>query len=211
MTKIPVAGGTEGWLKADAAGVHSIDLLAPRLSASAFPTMEDSACAVETNSSTCNEPSSMTRVASAPRCLFVRWKAGRLNVIFVATREVSLFVFTLDLGSTLRRGSVVRGRDVRAVGYEVLLEGLSLPFVQLEHGTVETTVVIKVFNCEEVILLMCEKAHHRASTKRSCSFAQRHRRANSLLVFIPDKDVLNGAYVHLGSRTSILLKLHRVT
>jgi len=65
MTKILVDGGTEGWLKADAAGVHSIDLLAPRQSASAFPTVEDSACAVETNSSTCNEPRSMTRAASA--------------------------------------------------------------------------------------------------------------------------------------------------
>src|SRR5258708_12566678 len=117
----------------------------------------------------------------------------------------------LDLGSALRGGSVVRGRDVRAVGYEVLLEGLSSPFVQLEYGTVKTTVVIKVFNCEEVIFLMCEKAHHPPSTIRSCSFAERHRRAAYLLVFILDKDVLNGAYVHLGSRTSIPLKLHRVT
>jgi hypothetical protein len=111
----------------------------------------------------------------------------------------------------LRGGSVVRGRDVRAVGYEILLKGLSLPFVQLEYGTVKTTVVIKVFNCEEVIFLMCEKAHHPPSTKRSCSFAQRHRRAAYLLVFILDKDVLNGAYVHLGSWTSVPLKLHRVT
>jgi len=109
------------------------------------------------------------------------------------------------------RGSVVRGRDAGAVGYEVLLEGLSLPFVQLEHGTVETPVVIKVFNCEEQIFLTCEKAHHPAFTKRSCSFAQRPLRATYLLVFILDKDVLNGAYVHLDSRTSILLKLHRVT
>jgi hypothetical protein len=45
----------------------------------------------------------------------------------VAARKVSLFVFMLDLGSALRVGSVVRGRDVRAVSYEVLLEGLSLP------------------------------------------------------------------------------------
>jgi hypothetical protein len=58
---------------------------------------------------------------------------------------------------------------------------------------------------------MCEKAHHTPSTKRSCSFAQHHRRAAYLLVFILDKDVLNGAYVHLGSRTTIPLKLHRVT
>jgi hypothetical protein len=117
----------------------------------------------------------------------------------------------LDLGSALGGGSVVRGRDVRAVRYEVLLEGLSLPFVQLEYGTVKTTVVVKVFNCEEVIFLMCEKAHHPPSLEWSCSFAQRHRRAPYLFVLILDKDVLNGAYVHLGSRTSIPLKLHRVT
>jgi hypothetical protein len=35
-------------------------------------------------------------------------KAGRLNRIFVAAREVSLFVFMLDLESALRDGSVVR-------------------------------------------------------------------------------------------------------
>jgi hypothetical protein len=117
----------------------------------------------------------------------------------------------LDLESALRGSSVVRGRDVRAVGYEVLLEGSSLPFVELEYGAVKATVVIKVFNCEEVIFLMCEKAHHPPSLEWNRSFAQRHRRAAYLLVLIRDKDVLNGAYVHPGSRTSIPLKLHRVT
>jgi hypothetical protein len=137
--------------------------------------------------------------------------ASRLNLIVVTAMEVTLFVFMLDLGSALRGGSVCRRRDVRAVGYEVPFEGLPLPFVQLEYGTVKTIVVIKVFNCEEVIFLMCEKAHHPPPTKRICSFAERHRRAAYLLVFILDKDVLNGAYVHLRSWTSIPLKSNRVT
>src|SRR4051794_35088507 len=111
--------------------------------------------------------------------------AGRLIVVFVAAREVSLVVFMLDLGSALC-GWVVGGRDVRAVGYEILLEGLSLPFVQLEYGTVKTTVVIKVFNCEEVVFLMCEEADHPPSAIRSCSLGQHHRRAAYLLVFILD-------------------------
>src|SRR5579871_220616 len=102
-----------------------------------------------------------------------------------------------DLGSALRGGSIVQGRDVRAAGHEVLLEGLPLPFVKLEDGTVKTTVVIEVFNCEEVIFLMCEKAHHPPSTIRSCGLYHRHGRAAYLLVFILDKNVLNGAYVHL--------------
>jgi hypothetical protein len=116
-----------------------------------------------------------------------------------------------DLGSALRGGSIVQGRDVRAVGDEVLLEGLPLPFVQLEYGTVKTTVVIKVFNCEEVIFSMCEEAHHPPSTIWSCSFAQRHSRAAYLLISVLYKDVLNGLYAHLCGCTSIVLKLHRVT
>ena len=97
---------------------------------------------------------------------------------------------------------------MRAVGYQVLLEGLSLPLVQLEYGTVKTTVFIKVFNCEEVVFLMCEEADHSPSAIRSCSFGQHHRLAAYLLVFILDKDVLNGAYAHLCGCTSIVLKLH---
>jgi len=167
--------------------------------------------AVEMNSCGCDAPSNRTRAASAPRCLFGRWNADRLNVAFVVAKEVSLFVFTIDLGSASRCGSVVGGRDVRAVGYEVLLEGLPLPFTQLEYGTVKTTAVIEVFDCENVIFLVREKANHSSSTERNCSFAQHHCRTSYLLVFILDKDVLNGAYLHLGSRTSIPPKLHRVT
>jgi hypothetical protein len=100
---------------------------------------------------------------------------------------------------------------VRAIRYKRIFESFPLPFFQLEYGTVKTTVVIKIFNCEEVVFLMCEEAHHPPSTKWSCSFAQRHRRAAYLLVFILDKDVLNGAYVHLGGCTSIVLKLHDAT
>src|ERR1700730_6024335 len=88
-----------------------------------FPTMEDSASAVETNSGSCNAPSSRTRAASTPRCLFGR-KASRLNLVFVAAREVFLFVI-LDLGSALGGASLYRRRDVRAVGYQGLLERFS--------------------------------------------------------------------------------------
>jgi len=116
-----------------------------------------------------------------------------------------------DLRSAWRGGSVVRGRDVRAVGYKFLLEGLSLTFVQLEYGTVKTTVAIKIFNCEEVVFLMCEETHHPPSTIWSCSFAHHQSRAADLLVSILAKDVLNGAYAHVCCCTSIVLKLHDAT
>ena len=63
-------------------------------------------------------------------------------MVFVAEGEVSLFVFMLDLGTALSDGS--SGDEMCALGYDVLLEGLSLPFVRLEYGTVKTTIVIKV-------------------------------------------------------------------
>jgi hypothetical protein len=61
-------------------------------------------------------------------------------VIFVAAREVSLFAFMLHRGRALRGDSVVRGRDARAVGYEVLLEGLSLPFVHMASPQLKAVV-----------------------------------------------------------------------
>ena len=88
---------------------------------------------------------------------------------------------------------------------------MSLPFVQLEYGTVKTTAIIKVFKCEDVVFLMSEKDYYPPSTLRNRSFGQRHRRSAHLLVFILDKDVLNGAQVYLGTRTPIPLKLHCVT
>jgi hypothetical protein len=67
--------------------------------------------------------------------------------------EDDLFVFMLhlrsfDLGRALRCGLDFWRRDVRPLGYEILLEGLSLPFAHPEYGTVEATIVIKVFDRE---------------------------------------------------------------
>ena len=88
-----------------------------------------------------------------------------------------------------------------------LLKSFSLPFSNW-NGTVKTTAVIKIFNCEEVIFLMCEEAHDSPSTIWSCSFAQRHSHAAYLLVSFLDKDVLNRTYAHQCGLTSIVLKLH---
>jgi hypothetical protein len=65
-----------------------------------------------------------------------------------------LHLRSFDLGRALRCGLDFWRRDVRPLGYKVLLEGLSLPFVHPEYGTVEVTIVIKVFDREGVILLM---------------------------------------------------------
>jgi hypothetical protein len=117
----------------------------------------------------------------------------------------------LDLESAFPGGSVVRRRGVRRVGDEVLLQDLPSPFVQLKDGIVKTTIAIKVFERENVVFFMREEADHTPPAKRNCSFAKRHRRAANLLVFILDKDILNGAYVHLRNRAAIPSKLQRVT
>jgi hypothetical protein len=88
----------------------------------------------------------------------------RLKLVLVAAREDdlsedALFVFMLhlrsfDFGRALRCGLDFWRRDVRPLGDNILLEGLALPFVRPEYGTVKPQLLSMVFDREGVILLM---------------------------------------------------------
>ena len=139
----------------------------------------------------CNAPSSkqqMPNSRSTPGILAGGKCAGQENMAFVAARK-SLYWLSC-LTSALRcAGLIFQGREVCAVNLQVLLEQLSLPFVQLEYGTVHCC----CYQCTQ----LWSKSYFCICAKRlttSCSFTERHHRATYLLIFILDKDLLDGAY-----------------
>src|SRR5215469_3489672 len=96
-------------------------------------------------------------------------------------------------------------------GYQLGPESLALPLVQPEYGAVKATIGIEILDGKAVIFFVSEKTHHSPSTKRNGSLAHRHRYAAYLIIFGTDGDVLNGAYAHLGSNVSVLLKLQGIS
>jgi hypothetical protein len=137
-------------------------------------------------------------------------KVGGLNGGVVVAREASLFVFILNLWSALCFSLTFLRRCVRASGYEVCLESLSLPLAQAEYGTVEATIAVEILNREAVVLFVREEANHAPSFKRNCSLAQHHWHSTYLPAFLSQGDVLNGTYAHLRGWASTPLKLQRV-
>src|SRR5689334_25222363 len=94
--------------------------------------------------------------------------------------------------------------------YQLVLENLSLPFVQLEDRSVQCAIRVDIFQCNGVVLLMSKEANGSATSEWSGRLAYGHRRATDLFVCLAQKDILYRRNLDLRRGLSVFLELQPV-
>src|SRR5208282_1417188 len=95
----------------------------------------------------------------------------------------------------------------RSLSHQFILQNLPLPFIELENGSVESTVGVLIQQGHGVVLLVGKEADDSSSTVRSSGLAQSHREAADLPALLAERNVLNGTYVYLHGGASAFSKL----